>query len=252
MTQQSKITQNKKLILITMIIFLITFGAMAAYVNDYYRATDTALSALESSETVTITTIDKDVLAFVPTEPIAGLIFYPGGKVEYLAYAPLMHALAEHGILCLLPEMTCNLAVLEMNAADSLTDYYPDIDTWYLGGHSLGGSMAASYLAKNYSDYDGLLLCASYSTADLSNLNINVVSIYGSEDQVLNAEKYAEYTSNLPSGYTEHIIEGGCHAYFGSYGAQEGDGTPTISEEEQLTKTVDVICNAFSIYKAIQ
>lgn len=245
MTQHKKLTKFKKTLLLTGAILLLTFGAMAAYVNDYYRATEAALSALESSETVTIATIENDVLAFIPKEPVSGLIFYPGGKVEYTAYAPLMHALAEHGILCLLPEMTFNLAVLEMNAADGLTDHFPEIDTWYMGGHSLGGSMAASYLVKNPESFSGLLLCASYSTADLRGMDIDILSIYGSEDMVLNAEKYEEYKENLPSDYTEHIIDGGCHAYFGSYGTQEGDGTPAITEKEQLTETVELICGTF-------
>lgn len=246
MTQTKKCSKKKKVILIILAIFVVLFCAGAVYVNDYYHASQTALSTMQDSETVTIEYIENDVLAFIPEKPVAGLIFYPGGKVEYTSYAPLMHALAKENILCLLPEMTCNLAVLEMNAADGLTRHFPEIDTWYMGGHSLGGSMAASYLAKNTSDYDGLILCASYSTADLSNLDLKVLSIYGSEDKVLNAEKYDEYKTNLPSGYTEYLIDGGCHAYFGSYGAQEGDGTPTITEDAQLAATVEVICNTFS------
>ena len=241
MTQTKKITRTAKVFLISITFFLILFIGAAAYVNDYYHATETALISLENTETVTISIIEKDVLAFVPENAAAGLIFYPGGKVEYTSYAPLMHALAEKGILCLLPEMTCNLAVLEINAADGLTDYFPEIENWYIGGHSLGGSMAASYLEKNAADFDGLLLCAAYSTSDLSGLDINVLSIYGSEDTVLNAEKYETYKPNLPADFTEYIIEGGCHAYFGSYGAQEGDGMPLISEEEQLTEAVEII-----------
>ena len=249
MTRHKNLSRSKKILLITTILFLVTFGAMFLYVNDYYHASATAQEALESSETVTITTIEKDVLAFIPKEPIAGLIFYPGGKVESTSYAPLMHALAKEGILCLLPEMTFNLAVFEINAAEGLSDHYLEIDNWYIGGHSLGGSMAASYLAKNASDFEGLLLCAAYSTSDLSNLDLNILSIYGSEDKVMNLEKYETCKTNLPKNFTEYIISGGCHAYFGSYGAQDGDGTPTIPEEEQLKETVDVICNAF-IYKS--
>lgn len=245
MLKLKEISRRQKLLLVTLTLSLMLFIGMIAYVNDYYHASPTALLALKNSETVTITTIAEDVLTFVPKEPVAGLIFYPGGKVEYTSYAPLMHSLAEKGFLCLLPEMTFNLAVLEVNAADGLTDYFPEIDTWYLGGHSLGGSMAASYLAKNTSDYDGLLLCASYSTTDLSNHQLDVISIYGSEDNVLNAKKYAEYKENLPSDYTEYIIDGGCHAYFGNYGAQDGDGTPTITWEQQLTETIEIIVDAF-------
>lgn len=237
------LSKNKKIILAVLLTFLILFAAGAAYVNDYYRATKTAYATMQDSDTVTVEYIQDDVIAFIPEEVSAGFIFYPGGKVEYTAYAPLLHKLAENNVLCILPHMTCNLAVLEMNAADGLCELYPGIDTWYIGGHSLGGSMAASYLEKHTETFAGLILCASYSTADLSATNLDVLSIYGSNDLVLNAEKYEENKTNLPSDFTEHIIEGGCHAYFGSYGAQKGDGVPTITEDSHLDETINTILN---------
>ena len=63
--------------------------------------------------------------------------------------------------------------------------------------------------------------------------------IYVSEDGVLNREKYEADRANLPQDTTETVIDGGCHAGFGSYGAQNGDGTPTISAEEQQQQTAD-------------
>lgn len=117
----------------------------------------------------------------------------------------------------------------------------PEIEDWYIGGHSLGGSMAASYLVDHIEDYEGLILLGSYSTADLSQSDLAVLSVFGSEDRVMNREKYEESKSNLPSNFTEYIIDGGCHAYFGMYGAQDGDGTPTITNEEQIRLTVEHI-----------
>ncbi len=84
----------------------------------------------------------------------AGLIFYPGGKVEYTAYQPLMAACAERDILCVLVEMPFNLAVFDINAADGIQEQYPEVGHWYIGGHSLGGSMAASYLSKHTEKFD--------------------------------------------------------------------------------------------------
>ena len=101
--------------------------------------------------------------------------------------------------------------------------------------------MAASYLADHVDEYEGLILLGSYSTADLSDTDLDVLSIYGSEDKVLNREKYDENKSNLPDDFSEVVIEGGCHAYFGMYGAQDGDGTPTISNHEQIRLTVESI-----------
>ncbi len=154
-----------------------------------------------------------------------------------------MAACAEYGILCALVEMPFNLAVFDINAADGIQEMYPDIEDWYIGGHSLGGSMAASYLADHTSDFAGLILLGSYSTADLSDSELKVLSVYGSEDEVLNKKKYDKNLSNLPEDFTEIVIDGGCHAYFGMYGAQDGDGTPTIGNEEQILFSASTIFN---------
>ena len=103
--------------------------------------------------------------------------------------------------------------------------------------------MAASYLSKNVGDYEGLILLGSYSTADLSDTEIDVLSIFGSEDKVMNREKYDKNKSNLPDDLTEIVIDGGCHAYFGMYGTQDGDGIPTISNEQQILLTASAIAD---------
>ncbi len=171
-------------------------------------------------------------------------------KLIITAYEPLMQACADRGIFCVLVEMPFNLAVLNMNAADGIQEKYPEIEDWYIGGHSLGGSMAASYLADKANDYEGLILLGSYSTADLSGTDLSVLSVYGSEDKVLNREKYDENKSNLPDNFTEVVIDGGCHAYFGMYGAQDGDGMPTITNKKQINLTVDAIVKLVSNNKS--
>ncbi|MCD8218051.1 MAG: alpha/beta hydrolase [Clostridiales bacterium] len=230
-----------KIILLTIIaILVVCVIGVFAYVNDYYHAKTTALDSLESDELVQVSLLEDGAYVFEPEGEIsAAIIFYPGGKVQYESYAPLMNAWAENGILCILPHMPGNLAVLDVNAADDYRDLYPEIENWYMAGHSLGGSMAASYLGKHTDEYDGLILLAAYSTADLSDTDLKVLSMYGSNDGVLSMEKYEENKNNLPDDFTEIIIDGGCHSYFGCYGAQDGDGTPTISQEEQVQETVD-------------
>jgi hypothetical protein len=104
--------------------------------------------------------------------------------------------------------------------------------------------MAASYLSKNTDKFDGLILLGAYSTADLT--GCHVLSLYGSEDGVMNREKYEKYKSNLPTDFTEIIIEGGNHAYFGMYGEQDGDGRATISNTEQIFYTADNIADFIS------
>jgi S-formylglutathione hydrolase FrmB len=127
------------------------------------------------------------------------------------------------------------LAVLDMNAADGVQAQFPQIEKWYIGGHSLGGAMASSYAAKHADEFDGVVLLGAYATEDIQSLN--VISLYGSEDKVMNKEKYDEYISNLPADFTEIVIEGGCHAGFGMYGPQDGDGTPAITAAEQIKLT---------------
>ena len=212
-----------------------------AYLSDYYHADETALEAMAYQTDRVQAEQDGDVIWFVPEEPTAGLIFYPGGKVEHTAYAPLLHACAENGILCALVRMPGNLAVLDANAADGLPEKHPEITNWYMAGHSLGGAMAANYAAAHAEDFDGLILLAAYSTKDLTGTPLRVLSVYGSEDGVMNRESYEKNRANLPADTTEVVLDGGCHAQFGSYGPQDGDGVPTISGEEQVRQTTEAI-----------
>lgn len=248
MTREQMSRKRKRLWImlgaILVAILLVCVG-FVAYVGDYYHADEMAAQAMAVANDVTVSKTDGDDLVFTPSNPKAGLIFYPGGKVEYTAYAPLMRACAEKGFLCVLVKMPCNLAVLDMDAADGISEQYPDIDAWYIGGHSLGGAMAAAYAADHSGELDGLILLAAYSTKDLNSSGLKVLSVYSSEDRVLNREKYGEYRKNLPPGTTEIVIEGGCHAGFGSYGPQEGDGAPTITGEEQVMRTASEIASCF-------
>lgn len=239
MKQQKKHLLRRVLCALLAVVLAVCL-AFGVYVSDYYRADPAADAALASDETVTVTE-QNGSLIFAPEAPSAGLIFYPGGKVEYTAYAPLLHDLAADGILCVLVKMPCNLAVLDSNAANGIPEEFPDIAHWYIGGHSLGGAMAASYAGKHADALDGLVLLAAYSTADLTSSGLRVYTTYGSEDGVLNREKYEADRTNLPTDTTEVVLEGGCHAGFGSYGAQKGDGTPTLSTEAQQQQTADAL-----------
>lgn len=228
---------------LVLIVILVLAGVAALYAGDYYHADEEAIMACQSSDTVTVTYVSGGQYDFVPENPQAGIIFYPGGKVEYTAYAPLMQKLAEEDILCIVPKMPLNLAVLDVGAAEDIMKQYPEITDWYIGGHSLGGSMAANYAADHADELEGLILLAAYSTVDLTGSGLEVFSVYGSEDKVLNMEKYEEYRSNLPEDVYELIIEGGNHAGFGSYGAQEGDGEAAISSSEQIEAAVEFFVN---------
>ena len=224
-------------------IIAILVGACAIYLLNYYHADEDAIEAFLGEDTLTYSVLEDGSIVYEPDGATAGFIFYPGGKVEHKAYIPLMHALAERGIVTILVEMPFRLAVFDVDAADGLQALFLNIESWYIGGHSLGGSMAAAYLSENVSRYDGLVLLAAYSTEDLTSTDLRVLSVYGSEDKVLNMKKYRKNKANLPGGFEETVIEGGCHAYFGMYGRQDGDGTPTVTAEEQILITSDRIAN---------
>lgn len=236
---------NWRLILVVAIIFVIGGYGWISYVSDSYPASNYASKAMWDDNRVTVDTLSDNTIVFVPAEIKAGMIFYPGGKVDYKAYAPLLKEFAKNGVLCILPKMHDNLAFFGINSADNYLDeykkQYPDAKKWYMAGHSLGGAMACIYTSKHVDELDGLILMASFSTKDLSQSGLQVVSLYGTEDKVLNMEKYQENLANLPADYTEIQIDGGCHSYFGSYGIQSEDGEPTISNEEQIQTTVDTV-----------
>ena len=172
-----------------------------------------------------------------PSGSDVALIFYPGGKVDPYAYEDLCNSLAQNGIPVIVAKMPMNLAIFGTNSANGIISDYPDVDHWYIGGHSLGGAMAAVWTAKHQDNVDGMIFLAAYSTKDLE---VPVLSIYGSNDGVLNMKNY---NKNLPrlSDVKEYIIEGGNHCQFGSYGFQKGDNEATITHEDQITRTVSLI-----------
>ena len=228
-------------LLAVVIVIAISVGGFCIYASDYYRADTQTIAALSQGIDVRVTELDDGSLAYGNGNEDVGFVFYPGGKVEHTAYEPLAKMLASKGVFCVIVKMPFNLAVLDMNAADRIVARYSDVGAWYIGGHSLGGSMAASHAAANEGKYKGLVLLGAYSTSSLTEIELDVLCLHGSEDKVMNREKHDECKKNLPTSAICTDIEGGCHAYFGSYGAQDGDGEPTITLEKQLKITVNSI-----------
>lgn len=225
---------KKRLKIAATIVFallLLAAGAFYIYTLDYYRADEAAVQAMAGEEN-SIVTKDK-MWIFYPEQQASdtALIFYPGGKVEAAAYAPLLKQLSQQGITCVLMQMPFNLAVFDMNAADRVFEQLPEVKHWYIGGHSLGGAMASSYAGKNAGRLEGMILLGAYPVGATE---LPTLAIYGSEDMILNTDKL-EDTPN------QHIIEGGNHAYFGNYGEQDGDGAAPITREEQQRQAVENI-----------
>jgi pimeloyl-ACP methyl ester carboxylesterase len=181
--------------------------------------------------------------AFEPDGEVpGGLVFYPGGLVDPAAYAPLMQRISDRGILVVIVPMPLDLAVFGVGRADKVVEVYPDVETWAIAGHSLGGAMAAEHVKDGAGPFDGIAFLASYpaESTDLSGLPLGALSIYGTEDGV-SGDVFAESLDRLPGGAVLVEIEGGNHAQFGDYGPQAGDGVATIDRAEQQQTTAVAI-----------
>ncbi len=221
---------------------LVLLAGIAIYLGTYYHAAKEATRAVSRpAEGITVEELPGERITFAPADPVAGLIFYPGGKVQYEAYAPLMEACARRGIFCVLVHMPFNLAVFSPDAASGIQSDYPQVERWFIGGHSLGGVMASSYAASHAEEFEGVVLLAAWSTSDLSDSSLSAITVTGTQDGVLNWKKLEENRVHLPSDAVFVSIEGGNHAQFGSYGLQNGDGAAAISPEVQWARTADAI-----------
>ena len=227
-------TWLKRIALAILLVLVVGTVAFVAWSLNPLEAMPEAVAALKSDADVLVT--DADWMIFTPVNAgvQTGVIIYPGGHVDPRAYSPLAKEIARAGYLVILPPVPLNLAFTTINVADEIMAAYPAIEHWYVGGHSLGGAMAAEYVAANADKVDGLFLWASYSaeSTDLSAIpNLKVLSIYGTEDG--GAEEIRLSKERSPADTTWVEMQGGNHAQFGWYGIQPGDGVATISHEEQ-------------------
>lgn len=237
-------SKTRKVLVVFAALLILAVAGTVLYLADYSRPAEHALECIEGESGDPAVQVEGG-FAFVPSEEAdckTGVVLYPGGKVAYEAYAPLAQQLAERGITCVVVEMPVNIAFLGIGAAGEAISLFPEVEGWYVAGHSLGGVAAASYAGEHAESLEGLILLASYSTEDLSASGLDVLSIRGSVDGVLNEEAYWENRPNIDSDrLTEIVIEGGNHSQFGCYGFQDGDNTAGITEEEQLLQTADAI-----------
>jgi dienelactone hydrolase len=199
-----------------------------------------AYNALKSDSSVIVSIGNWLVFTPVSSNVSTGFIIYPGGRVDYRSYAPAAHALAAEGYLVVIPLMPLNLAVFGLDTANDVIGQYPNISSWAIGGHSLGGTMAAQFAFENPSKIRGLVLWAAYpaSGTDLSKSNLLVTTIYGSNDGLVSTAQTSDSLKLLPPSTIRVEIAGGNHAQFGWYGDQAGDNPATITREEQQNLTV--------------
>ena len=225
-------------------ILTILVGIFFIYTSSYYKAQSYATESLKSDPNVNIKIEKNGDIFFNPKsdKKKVGFIFYPGAKVENSAYSPMAKEIASKGYPVILSKMKFNLAILSPNKAKDILDKYQDINSWVIGGHSLGGVMASDYALKD-SKIKGLVLLASYpkDNKDFTKSGINVLSLWGSNDKVadLNKVKSAKKVMSVNSKFIE--IPGGNHGGFGDYGQQKGDGKSLIDNRNQINITSNEI-----------
>ncbi len=173
-----------------------------------------------------------------------GFIIYPGGKVDEVAYMRFAQLMNNEGYTTVVADFPFDIGFLGINKADEIMEKYSDVEKWVIVGHSLGGVSGAVYANENPEKVDTLVFLSSYSTEDLKDTDINVLSIKCSNDTVLNEEGYDEALINYDkehNNFLQTLIEGGNHAGYANYGPQEGDGENEIGSEVQQTIVRDTI-----------
>lgn len=228
----------KKFVKIAIITLIIGLALSFAYFLPYSKAKNlpeipTNVKQLQVKEGILYDGPENDKL----------LILYPGAKVDTKAYEPIASMLAEDGIDCIVVDMPLHFAIFNSNAAETILQKYK-YKNYYMAGHSLGGAMATNYLSKDdhWKKFKGLILLASYSASDFHQTDLKALSIYGSNDGVLNFSKVRSGRKYFKeANYKEEVIKGGNHAQFGSYGKQSGDKKAKISPKKQWEETVRLI-----------
>lgn len=197
-----------------------------------YDYKEIAKQSLISDEKVMVS--NEDYIVFQPkdNDKEVGFIFYPGAKVKPESYAPLCKKISEEGYTVVIVPMPLNFAIFDSDKGKNVIEKFPEIETWAIGGHSLGGVMACKY-AMEEPKIKAIALYASYPQGEeLKDSDKKVVTIWGNNDGVADLDKVKG--AALPKDTTYVEINGGNHAQFGDYGDQKSDNKAEISEDEQI------------------
>jgi len=215
---------------VVLAVLLVVAGGFVWYFSNPLHAQDDQFAAAQQRDDVEITRAHGGYV-IEPTdaghEDRVGLVFYPGGRVHPDAYVPsLARIAAEAEVTVFVPKMRLNLAVLSRNRAAGVIEAHPEIDRWYVGGHSLGGAMACRFASGAADRVEGVVLFAAYCDRDVSGTDLRVLSVTGEADAVLDRDRYESTRENLPSDATVASLSGVNHSQFGAYTGQRG-GQPS-------------------------
>ncbi|MFS0712687.1 alpha/beta hydrolase [Microbacterium sp. 2P01SA-2] len=197
------------------------------------------LDAVRADERVVMSEVGGSLVLEPAAGPAeVGLVFVPGAKVQAEAYAAILaNVVADDDVTVVITRPWLNLAFFDPRPLSSFTELAPGVDTWLVGGHSLGGVRACQLAA----DADGLVLFGSYCATDLSASGLPVLSLSGSEDGLTTPQKVDDNRHLLPADATFVELAGASHASFGDYGPQAGDGTPSIPDPEMRAEVTAAV-----------
>ena len=226
----------RRLLYAVLIILLVGTGGFVGWATfSAQEATERAVTMLNDNGV----RMQGGLLVFQPdSSTVKGLIYYPGGLVDPEAYAVTAQGISDAGYLVVVPKMPLNLAFLGINRADEIMADYPEIESWVIGGHSLGGAMAAEYAKNNVDSLDGLIMFASYPANydDFIDFPIPILTIIGSNDP--GSSKQHAFYEAVSDSASIYVVEGGNHRQYADYSYQSNDGVATISAAEQQAQIV--------------
>ncbi|WP_413381171.1 alpha/beta hydrolase [Alkalihalobacillus sp. 1P02AB] len=232
---------NKKISLIAVTLLLLTIIIGAIIYLRPYPATQEALMVFQQKSDDYRIEQKNDWYKFEPTsdEIQSTIILYPGGLVKPESYSLLAEELALNQHRVFIIKMPLNLAFLGQDKANPIVDKYQD-EPIFIGGHSLGAVFASRFALEFEEKLDGVFFLASYpdKKGSLRSTSLPSILLTASEDKVINKKNLEQASDFFSKEHHHFIIEGGNHAYFGSYGQQSGDGESLISTEVQRRHTV--------------
>ena len=249
MRQEKQSKKRSPFFLITILLLLAVLLGVVLSFGQMLPADKTATAAAVSDAYVEVSD-QPSIIALVPkdTTLTRGFIFYPGARVDPVAYIPLLKPLAQEGTLVVIPKMPFGFAVFDINKAAQVQAAYPQITCWVIGGHSLGGSMAAEYAADYPAALKGIVFIASYpaKNTSLRGYDLKGLVISGSQDGLATQEKINAVLNNFPQDSQFIVLDGANHAQFGHYGVQVGDLQATMSQAAQQEATSRAIIDFIS------
>ena len=222
------------------VILIINSCGMLTYFSIHYHATSEVYDYLNDDSEVKVTRNNDYYLFDNVANEDKAIIFYGGAKVQEKSYAPMLNKIAHLGTDVYLVNMPFSFPLFARNKADSVYRTNNTYSKVYLMGHSLGGVCAAMNLEKTTLDYEGIIFLAAYPSHKIDD-KYKALSIYGSEDHVMNLKEYTANSSYFPSGYVTKVIEGANHANYGYYGKQKGDGVALLTREQQIDITISYV-----------